>query len=247
MKKFTFIFAGLALLASAAFTSCEKTPAPSADEGTKSIALSINFGGVGTKANVDGELEDPYKAELVNPTALQIYFTDNAGIIKYAYSADAESSDDNKIIWDNLTNTTNGVFGIFGHEQKTFRSELEKIISEEGFTINHRKTRLQKANTRQEVTGLVVNKKVNVTKYYIHGIRNLLNIWEKYGYDEATKAFLPYYSKNKKHVKGKPDMRNVVWGKLQYIRMVKGSNNPVFLNLQKRFNLLADEIKTKSV
>ena len=108
-------------------------------------------------------------------------------------------------------------------------------------------TRLQKANTRQEVTGLVVNKKVNVTKYYIHGIRNLLNIWEKYGYDEATKAFLPYYSKNKKHVKGKPDMRNVVWGKLQYIRMVKGSNNPVFLNLQKRFNLLADEIKTKSV
>lgn len=106
MKKFTFIFAGLALLASAAFTSCEKTPAPSADEGTKSIALSINFGGVGTKANVDGELEDPYKAELVNPTALQIYFTDNAGIIKYAYSADAESSDDNKIIWDHLTNTT---------------------------------------------------------------------------------------------------------------------------------------------
>lgn len=109
MKKFTFIFAGLALLASAAFTSCEKTPAPSADEGTKSIALSINFGGVGTKTNVDGELEDPYKAELVNPTALQIYFTDNAGIIKYAYSADAESSDDNKIIWDNLTSTTNGV------------------------------------------------------------------------------------------------------------------------------------------
>ena len=58
MKKFTFIFAGLALLASAAFTSCEKTPAPSADEGTKSIALSINFGGVGTKAEVTPD--DPW-------------------------------------------------------------------------------------------------------------------------------------------------------------------------------------------
>lgn len=106
MKKFTFIFAGLALLASAAFTSCEKTPAPSADEGTKSIALSINFGGVATKA-VDDELESGFVAG-DDYTSLQIYFTNDAGDIKYAYTADANSSDDEKTIWDNLT-TSNGV------------------------------------------------------------------------------------------------------------------------------------------
>ena len=106
MKKFTFIFSGLALLASAAFTSCEKTPAPSADEGTKSIALSINFGGVATKV-VDDDLEAEFTPGK-DYSSLQIYFTNDAGDIKYAYTADAISSDDEKTIWDNLT-TSNGV------------------------------------------------------------------------------------------------------------------------------------------
>lgn len=107
MKKFTFISAGLALLASAAFTSCEKSPAPSADEGTKSIALSINFGGVATKA-VDDDLGAGFVPGK-DYTSLQIYFTDNAGNIKYAYTANASSQEDEKTIWDNLTNTSNGV------------------------------------------------------------------------------------------------------------------------------------------
>lgn len=105
MKKLSFVIAGLALVASAAFTSCEKDPAPGADEGLKSIALSINFGGVATKA-VDDDLEAGFAAGQ-NYTSLQIYFTDDAGNIKYAYTADKASQDDEKTIWDNLT--TNGV------------------------------------------------------------------------------------------------------------------------------------------
>lgn len=131
-------------------------------------------------------------------------------------------------------------YGIDESSITTFRGELEKIIIDEKFTINKHKTRLQKANSRQEVTGLVVNKKVNVTKYYIHGIRNLLNIWEKYGYDEALKAFLPHYYKHKKYVKGSPDMKNVIEGKLLYIRMVKGYDNPVYLALKTRFDKLVN-------
>ena len=108
MKKFTFIFAELALLASAAFTSCEKTPAPSADEGTKSIALSINFGGVATKA-VDDDLEAGFVAG-DDYESLQIYFTNDAGVIKYAYNATtADSGQDTPAgaIWDNLADAAN--------------------------------------------------------------------------------------------------------------------------------------------
>ena len=108
MKKFTFIFAGLALLASAAFTSCEKTPAPSADEGTKSIALSINFGGVATKT-VDEDLEAGF-APGDDYTSLQIYFTNDAGDIKYAYNAtlsDAGQETPAGEIWDNLADAAN--------------------------------------------------------------------------------------------------------------------------------------------
>ena len=108
MKKLSFVFAGLALVASAAFTSCEKTPAPSADEGTKSIALSINFGGVATKT-VDGELEAGF-APGDDYTSLQIYFTNDAGDIKYAYNAtlsDAGQETPAGEIWDNLADAAN--------------------------------------------------------------------------------------------------------------------------------------------
>ena len=107
MKKLSFVFAGLALVASAALTSCEKDPAPVADEGLKSIALSINFGGVATKA-VDDDLETGFSPGK-DYTSLQIYFTNDAGNIKYAYTADQNSTDDEKTIWDNLTATSNGV------------------------------------------------------------------------------------------------------------------------------------------
>lgn len=106
MKKFTFIFAGLALLASAAFTSCEKTPAPSADEGTKSIALSINFGGVATKTEVTPD--DPWENSYKGYESLDLYFTSSTGSILYYYhstSTDAEGSN-GKIIWDGLNTTT---------------------------------------------------------------------------------------------------------------------------------------------
>ncbi len=47
--------------------------------------------------------------------------------------------------------------------------ELEKRIKKAGFEVNNRKTRMQYHRSRQVATGLVVNKKVNVTKeYYLY-------------------------------------------------------------------------------
>ena len=104
MKKLSFVFAGLALVASAALTSCEKDPAPGADEGLKSIALSINFGQTGTKANIDGELEDPWKKDFSEFNRLDLYFTNANDQIKYYYSAasTAEEGTNGKIIWESL-------------------------------------------------------------------------------------------------------------------------------------------------
>lgn len=115
MKKLSFVFAGLALVASAAFTSCEKDPAPGADEGLKSIALSINFGQTGTKAVIDGELDDPWTDGYSEFNRLDLYFTNANDQIKYYYSAapDAGDGTNGKIIWDSLdpsaTNPNNGV------------------------------------------------------------------------------------------------------------------------------------------
>ena len=53
--------------------------------------------------------------------------------------------------------------------------KLEKIINNMGFNVNHKKTRLQFKNSRQVVTGITTNKKINVNKDYYKNIRNICN------------------------------------------------------------------------
>ncbi len=123
-----------------------------------------------------------------------------------------------------------------------FINELNRIIGEQGFHIKESKTRLQKEGYRKEVTGLLVNDKVNVQKRYIKQLRMWLYYWETYGYERAQKFFLQQYFTDKGNVvKNKPDMVNIIDGKLNYLKMVKGGENELYLNLRKRFNKLTSK------
>lgn len=130
-----------------------------------------------------------------------------------------------------------------------FRKELKRIIESQGFTMNEAKTRLQKLGSRQEVTGIIVSDKLNVSQKYVRDIRNILYIWRKYGYDTAYNKFFPKYKETKGHVKkGNPDMVNVLDGKLMYLKMVKGEDDSVYKRLKGQFdalcNSLHDDAKT---
>ncbi len=123
-----------------------------------------------------------------------------------------------------------------------FLKELNRIIKEQNFFIKESKTRLQKDGYRKEVTGLLVNEKANVQQRYIKQLRMWLYTWEKYGYDRASTFFLSRYVSEKGNVKkGKPDMVNIIAGKLDYLKMVKGSDNELYLKLKIRFDLLLDK------
>lgn len=124
-------------------------------------------------------------------------------------------------------------------EGSDFRKEILRIITEQGFTLNEKKTRLQRTGERQEVTGLTVNATVNVTRKYVRDLRCILHVWEKEGYGKAYAYFYPKYKRDKGYIKkGEPVMENVVDGKLNYLRMVKGANNSTYLKLLERFNNL---------
>ncbi len=126
-------------------------------------------------------------------------------------------------------------------EESDFRKELQRIITEDGFVINDKKTRLQKRGGRQEVTGVIVCEKANVTKKYVKEIRNLLYIWERYGYDEAVKRFHPRYKAEKGYTKkGNPNLDAVLGGKLLYLKMVKGENDSVYKRLQGKYDHLME-------
>ena len=121
-----------------------------------------------------------------------------------------------------------------------FMKELKRIISDEHFLLNDNKTRLQKKNVRQEVTGITVNEKANVTRKYVRDIRQLLYIWKKYGYNDAYSKFYPKYKAEKGHVKkGEPILENVLSGKLLYLKMVKGEDDSTYLRLRGQFDELS--------
>lgn len=117
-----------------------------------------------------------------------------------------------------------------------FLKEVAKIITGQNFIIKDEKTRLQKKGYRQEVTGLLVNRNVNVQRRYTKEIRMWLYYWEHFGYDRAYEFFLPRYKAEKGHVKkGKPNLENVLKGKLDYLKMVRGEDDLLYLKLRARF------------
>lgn len=128
-----------------------------------------------------------------------------------------------------------------------FLKELEEIIASDGFSINMKKTRLQKKNARQEVTGITVNEKLNTARKYVKQIRMWLYLIEKYGVQKAEGIFRRDYIREKGHIKfqGNP-MFNVIEGKLLYLKMVKGEEDGSYQKLAQRFDKVrgfnADEI-----
>ena len=124
-------------------------------------------------------------------------------------------------------------------EDGEFMAELRRIVAGQNFSINEKKTRLRKRGERQEVTGLVVNDRVNVSREYVRDLDNLLYIWERHGLDSAFAKFTAHYTPKQKVCGSEPDMKAVIPGKLMYLRMVKGEDSPVWRRLQKRFDRLA--------
>jgi len=129
-----------------------------------------------------------------------------------------------------------------------FQKELKRIIEEDqNLVINPKKTRLQNTLHRQEVTGLTVNEKVNVKKRYVKQIRMWIYYWERYGYLRAQHLFANDYLKDKGHIlKGNPNLVNVLGGKLDFLKMVKGEHDSTYASLKKRYeHLSGNEIKEK--
>ncbi len=126
------------------------------------------------------------------------------------------------------------------YTNEEFLKELKRIIEDDQkLVINTKKMRLQKNVYRQEVTGLIVNEKVNVRRRYIKQIRMWLYYWEKYGYEKAEQIFKRDYIADKGHVKNKnAHLVNVLNGKLEYIKMIKRENDETYKKLKKRFDKL---------
>jgi RNA-directed DNA polymerase len=120
--------------------------------------------------------------------------------------------------------------------------ELEAIIKNNVFELNTKKSRLNGRGDRQEVTGLIVNEKVNVPRSFVRQVRAMLNAWEKYGLAAAqaehltkwrsTVGRLPLHDRN--------NFEYILRGKIEFIKSVRGDTDLLCRKLLIRFNSLPD-------
>ncbi len=109
---------------------------------------------------------------------------------------------------------------------------LNRAIQANGFSVNEAKVRLQTRNMRQAVTGLTVNDRANVGRKRIRRVRAMLHAWKKYGLGAAAREhFLRYRGLARQPENAEKAYRNVVYGQLAFLKMVRGAEDAVFLNL----------------
>jgi RNA-directed DNA polymerase len=116
---------------------------------------------------------------------------------------------------------------------------LKEIIDAHSFSIHPDKVRLHSKHGRMEVTGITVNEFPNVRREFVHQIRGMLHAWDKYGLKAADDEFQNNKVYRRQWRSGKrPRFDRVLWGKMHYLKMVKGISDPVYVRLARRHNSL---------
>lgn len=121
---------------------------------------------------------------------------------------------------------------------------LEQVIKENGFEVNKDKVRFQEYSQRQEVTGLIVNEKINVNRTFVRSTFSMLYAWKKFGLIKAEKEYIDKFRAKslKKHQKLKiaqgegTFFQQVVKGRINYIKMIKGASDPIYKKLAYRLS-----------
>lgn len=110
---------------------------------------------------------------------------------------------------DDITFSSN--HSVYAQEGE-FMRDLERIVTSSGFTINDKKTRLQKKGARQEVTGLIVGEKINTYRQFRKNLRASVFHAETNG--------CTYHEFNN------------IMGRISYLVMVKGADDSMVKRLR---------------
>ena len=118
------------------------------------------------------------------------------------YADDLTFSSDNTITKETITDITN-------------------LIQKHHFQINPKKFRLSSSYSQQTVTGLVVNKKVNIDRRFLKRIRAMLHDWRVNGLDAASFHHFGYRGEQQKFI-----LR--LTGFINFVKLVRGSEDQLY-------------------
>lgn len=93
---------------------------------------------------------------------------------------------------------------------------IKEKLKENGFRINYKKIVVASKKTCQKVTGIIVNKKINISKEYKDKIRQEMYYIEKYSIDE-------HFKKINKNITKEKYILNLI-GRINYVLQVDKNN-----------------------
>ncbi len=109
----------------------------------------------------------------------------------------------------------------FARRAERFAAHVAAIVLEEGFAVNHLKTRLMRASVRQHVAGLTVNTAVNVKRSDLKQLEAVLTNCVRHGPAAQNRA-------------GHLDFRRYLEGRVAFVAMVhRGKAEPLRELLQR--------------
>ena len=97
-------------------------------------------------------------------------------------------------------------------------TKLTEIVSKNDFKINIKKVRVRNRYKRQDVTGVIVNSKPNVSRKFIRQVRAMLHACEKFKVPAAQKEYYEKYCKKQFGYPRKQNIIQVIEGKINFIR-----------------------------
>ena len=117
-----------------------------------------------------------------------------------------------------------------GTGQAILGDRLVAAIENNGFQINHLKSRMYSHWTRQTCTGLVVNgEKPSPSRAYIRRLRSLVDHWRKNGWEDAAQVL--HEKENRILFDNRDKLLNHVRGRIGFVQMVRGQNDAVCRSL----------------
>jgi RNA-directed DNA polymerase len=121
-------------------------------------------------------------------------------------------------------------FAADGSTEVTLGALLVNTIADARFAVNPAKTRLRPASQQQMVTGLVVNRRVNIPRKYVRTLRVILYEWKRRGTDAAAAWYFAEHDKKHRPTgKEAPAFAAVVRGKVQYLGSIRGKDDFLYL------------------
>jgi len=106
---------------------------------------------------------------------------------------------------------------------KFFEPLIGSICLQEGFQLNHRKSRVMGSHQRQKLTGVIVNQKANIDRRYYDQLKAILNNCARDGL-------------NKQNISDHPNFREHLMGSIQYVKFLNKRKGEKLYNIFKQIN-----------